>query len=67
MVCLVQVLQQDCVEAESLDEVDSSGKTLLDRLTMPVVFPDGYTHTTTIFYANVSHLGMDCSKGIIRS
>ncbi|KAM9342005.1 SEC14 domain and spectrin repeat-containing protein 1 isoform 1-T2 [Pholidichthys leucotaenia] len=36
-----RVLQQECVEAESLDEVDSSGKTLLDRLTMPVIFPDG--------------------------
>uniref|UniRef100_A0A672Z957 SEC14 and spectrin domains 1 n=1 Tax=Sphaeramia orbicularis TaxID=375764 RepID=A0A672Z957_9TELE len=36
-----RVLQQMCVEAESLDEVDSSGKTLLDRLTMPVIFPDG--------------------------
>uniref|UniRef100_A0A665WFF2 CRAL-TRIO domain-containing protein n=1 Tax=Echeneis naucrates TaxID=173247 RepID=A0A665WFF2_ECHNA len=36
-----QVLQQECVEAESLDEVDSSGKTLLDRLTLPVIFPDG--------------------------
>uniref|UniRef100_A0A665WF48 CRAL-TRIO domain-containing protein n=1 Tax=Echeneis naucrates TaxID=173247 RepID=A0A665WF48_ECHNA len=36
-----RVLQQECVEAESLDEVDSSGKTLLDRLTLPVIFPDG--------------------------
>ncbi|XP_053184280.1 SEC14 domain and spectrin repeat-containing protein 1 [Scomber japonicus] len=36
-----KVLQQECVEPESLDEVDSSGKTLLDRLTMPVIFPDG--------------------------
>uniref|UniRef100_A0A3Q3N8F3 SEC14 and spectrin domains 1 n=1 Tax=Mastacembelus armatus TaxID=205130 RepID=A0A3Q3N8F3_9TELE len=40
-----KVLQQECVEAELLDEVDSLGKTLLDRLTMPVIFPDGYTHT----------------------
>ncbi|TMS06953.1 SEC14 domain and spectrin repeat-containing protein 1 [Larimichthys crocea] len=36
-----KVLQQECVDPESLDEVDSSGKTLLDRLTMPVIFPDG--------------------------
>ncbi|XP_067460583.1 SEC14 domain and spectrin repeat-containing protein 1 [Thunnus thynnus] len=36
-----KVLHQECVEPESLDEVDSSGKTLLDRLTMPVIFPDG--------------------------
>ncbi|XP_060909116.1 SEC14 domain and spectrin repeat-containing protein 1 [Labrus mixtus] len=36
-----RVLQQECVDAESLDEVDSSGKTLLDRLTMPIIFPDG--------------------------
>uniref|UniRef100_A0A8C5HHK7 CRAL-TRIO domain-containing protein n=1 Tax=Gouania willdenowi TaxID=441366 RepID=A0A8C5HHK7_GOUWI len=36
-----QVLQQECVDSESLDEVDSSGKTLLDRLTMPIIFPDG--------------------------
>ncbi|KAG8000905.1 SEC14 domain and spectrin repeat-containing protein 1 [Nibea albiflora] len=36
-----KVLQQECVDAESLDEVDSLGKTLLDRLTMPVIFPDG--------------------------
>uniref|UniRef100_A0A3Q0SQR4 SEC14 and spectrin domains 1 n=1 Tax=Amphilophus citrinellus TaxID=61819 RepID=A0A3Q0SQR4_AMPCI len=40
-----RVLQQECVEAESLDEVDSLGKTLLDRLTLPVIFPDGYTHS----------------------
>uniref|UniRef100_A0AAQ5YF87 CRAL-TRIO domain-containing protein n=1 Tax=Amphiprion ocellaris TaxID=80972 RepID=A0AAQ5YF87_AMPOC len=26
---------------KSLDEVDSSGKTLLDRLTTPIIFPDG--------------------------
>uniref|UniRef100_A0A8C4EXC4 SEC14 and spectrin domains 1 n=1 Tax=Dicentrarchus labrax TaxID=13489 RepID=A0A8C4EXC4_DICLA len=36
-----KVSQLECVDAESLDEVDSSGKTLLDRLTMPVIFPDG--------------------------
>ncbi|XP_040057520.2 SEC14 domain and spectrin repeat-containing protein 1 [Gasterosteus aculeatus] len=36
-----RVLQQECVDPESLDEVDSCGKTLLDRLTLPVVFPDG--------------------------
>ncbi|RVE58342.1 hypothetical protein OJAV_G00208300 [Oryzias javanicus] len=36
-----RVLQQESVELDSLDEVDSSGKTLLDRLTMPVIFPDG--------------------------
>lgn len=44
MFTMVQVLQQERVEAESLDEVDSLGKTLLDRLTMPVIFPDGYVH-----------------------
>uniref|UniRef100_A0A674MZ45 SEC14 and spectrin domains 1 n=1 Tax=Takifugu rubripes TaxID=31033 RepID=A0A674MZ45_TAKRU len=38
---LFQVLQQECVDMESLDDLDSSGKTLLDRLTMPVIFPDG--------------------------
>ncbi|XP_038576963.1 SEC14 domain and spectrin repeat-containing protein 1, partial [Micropterus salmoides] len=36
-----RVLQQECVDPDSLDEVDSSGKTLLDKLTMPVIFPDG--------------------------
>ncbi|XP_037344476.2 SEC14 domain and spectrin repeat-containing protein 1 [Pungitius pungitius] len=36
-----RVLQQECVDPEFLDEVDSCGKTLLDRLTLPVVFPDG--------------------------
>ncbi|XP_061917422.1 SEC14 domain and spectrin repeat-containing protein 1 [Entelurus aequoreus] len=36
-----RVLREQHVEAESLDDVDSSGKTLLDRLSMPVVFPDG--------------------------
>uniref|UniRef100_A0AAQ5WYV1 CRAL-TRIO domain-containing protein n=1 Tax=Amphiprion ocellaris TaxID=80972 RepID=A0AAQ5WYV1_AMPOC len=36
-----RVFQQEFVEAESLDEVDSSGKTLLDRLTTPIIFPDG--------------------------
>lgn len=40
-----QVLQQESVELDSLDEVDSSGKTLLDRLTLPVIFPDGYKHS----------------------
>jgi len=38
---LLQVLLQECADSESLDEVDSSGKTLLDRLTLPVIFPDG--------------------------
>uniref|UniRef100_A0A8D3DQ70 SEC14 and spectrin domains 1 n=1 Tax=Scophthalmus maximus TaxID=52904 RepID=A0A8D3DQ70_SCOMX len=38
-------VRQECVDAEFLDEVDSSGKTLLDRLTIPVIFPDGYVHT----------------------
>ncbi|XP_056279326.1 SEC14 domain and spectrin repeat-containing protein 1 isoform X1 [Pseudoliparis swirei] len=36
-----RVLLQECADSESLDEVDSSGKTLLDRLTLPVIFPDG--------------------------
>ncbi|XP_008433699.1 SEC14 domain and spectrin repeat-containing protein 1 [Poecilia reticulata] len=38
---LLKVLQQERVEVESLDEVDSSGRTLLDRLTLPIIFPDG--------------------------
>lgn len=42
-----QVLQQECVDMESLDDVDSTGKVLLDRLTMPVIFPDGYVNTQT--------------------
>ncbi|XP_037542543.1 SEC14 domain and spectrin repeat-containing protein 1 [Nematolebias whitei] len=36
-----KVLQQERVDMELLDEVDASGKTLLDRLSMSVVFPDG--------------------------
>ncbi|XP_049904209.1 SEC14 domain and spectrin repeat-containing protein 1 [Epinephelus moara] len=36
-----RVLQLECVDPESLDEVDASGKTLLDRLALPVIFPDG--------------------------
>uniref|UniRef100_A0AAQ6AFV3 CRAL-TRIO domain-containing protein n=1 Tax=Amphiprion ocellaris TaxID=80972 RepID=A0AAQ6AFV3_AMPOC len=36
----VRSLHLTC-QAESLDEVDSSGKTLLDRLTTPIIFPDG--------------------------
>ncbi|MEQ2292207.1 S14 domain and spectrin repeat-containing protein 1, partial [Ameca splendens] len=36
-----RVLQQERVEVESLDEVDSSGRTLLDRLALPIIFPDG--------------------------
>uniref|UniRef100_A0A3B5MKD2 CRAL-TRIO domain-containing protein n=1 Tax=Xiphophorus couchianus TaxID=32473 RepID=A0A3B5MKD2_9TELE len=36
-----RVLQQEHVEVASLDEVDSTGRTLLDRLTLPVIFPDG--------------------------
>ncbi|XP_069010433.1 SEC14 domain and spectrin repeat-containing protein 1 [Embiotoca jacksoni] len=36
-----RVLQEECADADYLDEVDSSGKTLLDRLTMPIIFPDG--------------------------
>ncbi|XP_077393010.1 SEC14 domain and spectrin repeat-containing protein 1 isoform X1 [Festucalex cinctus] len=36
-----RVLQEEHVEAESLDQVDASAKALLDRLGMPVVFPDG--------------------------
>lgn len=39
--CMFQVLQQECVEMECLNEVDASGKTLLDRLGMAVIFPDG--------------------------
>lgn len=36
-----RVLQEVCLEAAALDEVDTCGKTLLDRLTLPVIFPDG--------------------------
>ncbi|XP_068602040.1 SEC14 domain and spectrin repeat-containing protein 1 [Brachionichthys hirsutus] len=36
-----RALQPDGVDEESLDDVDSTGKTLLDRLTAPVIFPDG--------------------------
>lgn len=42
-----QVLQQELVDVESLDDVDCCGKALLDRLTMPVIFPDGYVHKHT--------------------
>uniref|UniRef100_A0A3Q2CTF9 SEC14 and spectrin domains 1 n=1 Tax=Cyprinodon variegatus TaxID=28743 RepID=A0A3Q2CTF9_CYPVA len=45
-----RVLQQQHVEVESLDEVDSSGRTLLDRLALPIIFPDGYKHTFTFFF-----------------
>uniref|UniRef100_A0A671XPL7 SEC14 and spectrin domains 1 n=1 Tax=Sparus aurata TaxID=8175 RepID=A0A671XPL7_SPAAU len=48
----------ECVDMESLDDVDSTGKVLLDRLTMPVIFPDGYvntqTHTHTHTHTRVS-------------
>lgn len=60
----IQVLQQECVDVESLDDVDSSGKTLLDRLTVPVVFPDGYAHTNQfllVVYMNIyRELGVQC-------
>ncbi|XP_019727486.1 SEC14 domain and spectrin repeat-containing protein 1 isoform X1 [Hippocampus comes] len=39
------VLQDEHVEAESLDQVDASAKALLDRLSMPVIFPDGSVDT----------------------
>ncbi|XP_061548331.1 SEC14 domain and spectrin repeat-containing protein 1 [Phycodurus eques] len=35
------VLQCEHVETEFLDAVDASAKALLDRLSMPVIFPDG--------------------------
>lgn len=45
---LLQILQ-DCPEEpeaindeEQFDEVEAVGKSLLDRLTVPVVYPDGY-------------------------
>uniref|UniRef100_A0AAQ6AD87 CRAL-TRIO domain-containing protein n=1 Tax=Amphiprion ocellaris TaxID=80972 RepID=A0AAQ6AD87_AMPOC len=50
-----RVFQQEFVEAESLDEVDSSGKTLLDRLTTPIIFPDGYKHTHSSPIRNLIH------------
>uniref|UniRef100_A0A3B4AFW7 CRAL-TRIO domain-containing protein n=1 Tax=Periophthalmus magnuspinnatus TaxID=409849 RepID=A0A3B4AFW7_9GOBI len=39
-----RVLQEVCVDPAALDDVDSSGKALLDRLTLPVIFPDGSEH-----------------------
>ena len=45
---LLQILQ-DCPEEpeaindeEQFDEIEAVGKSLLDRLTVPVVYPDGY-------------------------
>lgn len=29
-------------EMEQFDEIEAVGKSLLDRLTVPVVYPDGY-------------------------
>lgn len=55
---LFQVLQQECVDVESLDDVDSSGKTLLERLTMPVIFPDGYVHCI--------HMNTHYARGILQ-
>lgn len=44
----MQILQ-DCPEEpeaindeEQFDEIEAVGKSLLDRLTVPVVYPDGY-------------------------
>lgn len=51
-----QVLQQEVVDVEALDDVDCCGKTLLDRLTMPVIFPDGYAlhfRVTNFHHKNV--------------
>lgn len=45
MACVFQVLQDEHVEAESLDQVDASAKALLDRLGVPVIFPDGLVDT----------------------
>ena len=46
--CLLQILQ-DCPEEpeamndeEQFEEIEAIGKSLLDRLTIPVVYPDGY-------------------------
>lgn len=55
---MFQVLQQECVAAESLDEVDSLGKTLLDRLTTPVIFPDGYAFVCKVI-PKTSNVQMD--------
>lgn len=48
--CLLQILQ-DCPEEpeamndeEQFEEIEAIGKSLLDRLTIPVVYPDGYVH-----------------------
>lgn len=45
---MLQILQ-DCPEEpealndeEQFDEIEAVGKSLLDRLTVPVVYPDGY-------------------------
>lgn len=45
---LLQILQDCPEEPEAINDEDSlmklkqSGKSLLDRLTVPVVYPDGY-------------------------
>lgn len=52
---LLQILQ-DCPEEpeaindeEQFDEIEAVGKSLLDRLTVPVVYPDGYAACSNIF------------------
>lgn len=56
--CLFYLLQilQDCPEEpeaindeEQFDEIEAVGKSLLDRLTVPVVYPDGYGAFSNIF------------------
>lgn len=53
-VILLQVLQECPDESESIydpeqfDEIETVGKSLLDRLTVPVVYPDGYVVGITL-------------------
>lgn len=45
---LLQILQESpdlpesVLDFEQFDEVEAVGKSLLDRLTVPVIYPDGY-------------------------
>lgn len=47
--CFLLQILQECPEQpeafnemEQFDEIEAVGKSLLDRLTVPVVYPDGY-------------------------
>lgn len=58
---LLQILQ-DCPEEpeaindeEQFDEIEAVGKSLLDRLTVPVVYPDGYGACSYNFTRGLEH------------